>query len=288
MIHYRTSYVYHYRNTTIGHYKETFHAHREAEFCYVHEGVGDLWIEGKHYEVVPGTLLFFQPFQLHRVRMEVTEQQPFVRTVLTFEPEWLETTQAAFPGLRSFLYELLDPHQFVPLLSGWNEADFMIHHMEHSARLMPSLSLPEQQEEYIQLLLTLLRLIRAKWVISKEKVTRVGNPRPDVVQQMMLWVDTHYAEEFHMKQMAEDLHLTANYLSHLFRDVTGNTITDYVMAQRLRQACHLLMTTHKTIPHIASEVGLTNASYFCQMFKRKQGISPHQYRLLYRRDHHRI
>jgi AraC-like DNA-binding protein len=94
----------------------------------------------------------------------------------------------------------------------------------------------------------------------------------------MRWVEEHYAEEFRLERLADELHLSRYYLSRLFRQETGSAITDYVTARRMKQACMLLETTELSVDQIGFRVGIPNVSYFIQLFKRVVGTTPLKYR----------
>lgn len=74
--------------------------------------------------------------------------------------------------------------------------------------------------------------------------------------------------------LAQSVHLTPSHISATFRQAVGSTITDYLTAVRVRQACLLLRTGGKSVEEIGRVVGLQNTSYLCQMFKKHVGISP--------------
>jgi len=98
-------------------------------------------------------------------------------------------------------------------------------------------------------------------------------------ERIMSWIEKHYGEPFRLEELADELHMSKSYLSRLFRQETGSSITGYLTARRIQQACHLLQSTNKSVEVIGEQVGLTNASYFINLFKRIMGVSPHQYHL---------
>jgi YesN/AraC family two-component response regulator len=95
---------------------------------------------------------------------------------------------------------------------------------------------------------------------------------------MLDWIELHYHEDFKLQQIADDLHLSKYYVSHLFKEHTGYAITDYIMARRLKEACLLLVNTDKPIEHIGQNIGVPDASYFTKFFKKRMGMTPKKYR----------
>ena len=99
------------------------------------------------------------------------------------------------------------------------------------------------------------------------------------IENIMNWIETHYTEDFKLDNLSKDLYFSTYYLSHIFKKVTGISITRYLASRRIRQACLLLKTTNLSIEQIGQNVGLTNYPYFCQLFKKIVGTTPKNYRI---------
>ncbi|MFC5649593.1 helix-turn-helix transcriptional regulator [Paenibacillus solisilvae] len=91
-------------------------------------------------------------------------------------------------------------------------------------------------------------------------------------------MEDHYRTPFSLEDLSSHLHLSPYHISHLFKQITGITLSDYLIQRRVKEACLLLANTTKSIQEIASEVGGLSPSYFCQMFKKTKGVSPEKYR----------
>lgn len=92
------------------------------------------------------------------------------------------------------------------------------------------------------------------------------------------WIEEHFAEPFNLERLAQHLHLSKFYISRLFREETGQTISDYVAARRIKEACRLLHDTDLAVAEIGIRSGWPIASHFSQQFKRWVGCTPLQYR----------
>ncbi|WP_409344091.1 helix-turn-helix domain-containing protein [Paenibacillus sp. MBLB4367] len=272
-----------HRKTTYGTFKETFHAHKAMEFVYVYEGEGRLISEGQTYAIKPGTLLAFQPFQLHRVQMDVTETAPFVRTLLIFDEGLLTPYLEPYPALRSFFDHLVKDKLTVKTIEGLGAAELLVRQLDDCRQLIAEAAQQEKAEAHIHAVLTFLRLLKPIWLQAERNGDVYGQRTPHRAERIMQWLEAHYAEPFELERLAGELHASTYHLSHLFKDATGSTISDYLHATRVRHASMLLTHTSLSIPEIGERVGLTNPSYFCQLFKRKMGVSPHRYRLIQRK-----
>jgi AraC-like DNA-binding protein len=94
----------------------------------------------------------------------------------------------------------------------------------------------------------------------------------------MNWLEARHTDEFDLGQLADELHLSKYYISRVFREETGSSITEYLTARRIMQACRLLETTALTVEQIGAEVGLPNTSHFILTFKKAVGLTPLKYR----------
>ena len=78
--------------------------------------------------------------------------------------------------------------------------------------------------------------------------------------------------------VAATLGLNASYLSHIFKQQTGESFVNALNEVRLKNACRLLQTTNLSIQAVAERCGYTSAGYFNRVFKKKFGITPGQFR----------
>lgn len=106
---------------------------------------------------------------------------------------------------------------------------------------------------------------------------REGHARK-IVEEIRAIVDRRFHENLTVQDVSRDVFLSPNYISILFKKEMGVSFTDYLVACRLRQAAQLLRDPKKRIYQVANEVGYTNVSHFCTIFKGSYGMSPAQYR----------
>lgn len=259
-------------------YRVFFHAHHGLELLIVHEGEGTLMMNETSYPVGPGTLLLFQPFQLHSLQMRITENRPYAKSMVLFEPSFLEPYVQAFPHLAAFLRGLIYDEigdDAVIALPVDNEIAPLLR--DQKRRTLPE-DRHAQEEDVALFIMAFLRAIQPYFNDNRASDAKPARQlhRPE---QIMTWIEDHYTHPFELAEMASDLHVSPYHLSHLFREKTGSTISDYVKARRIRQACLLLSTSRLAVTDIALNVGFQNISYFCKSFKAAMGVTPYQYRL---------
>ena len=78
--------------------------------------------------------------------------------------------------------------------------------------------------------------------------------------------------------IAEQLHLSPNYLSDMLRILTGQTTQQHIYGRLIEKAKELLTSTNLTVSEIAFQFGFEYSQSFNKIFKRKTNLSPLAYR----------
>jgi AraC-like DNA-binding protein/cupin superfamily acireductone dioxygenase involved in methionine salvage len=99
----------------------------------------------------------------------------------------------------------------------------------------------------------------------------------DYIPKFLLYLQSHYVH-FSMEEMAAHFHLTASYISRIFKINTGNTIINTVMGIRLETAKNILKNSNHTVDDIAEYIGYQDTTYFIRIFHKKFSLTPQQYR----------
>lgn len=78
--------------------------------------------------------------------------------------------------------------------------------------------------------------------------------------------------------MAKRVNMSSSYFSQCFKEIVGQTYTDYLRDIRMDQAKDYLRNTTKTIHWIAEQVGYNDEKYFSRLFREHVGVLPSEYR----------
>ncbi|MBB3108003.1 two-component system response regulator YesN [Paenibacillus phyllosphaerae] len=79
-------------------------------------------------------------------------------------------------------------------------------------------------------------------------------------------------------EMAQLVNMSGSYFSQCFKQITGQTYTDYLRDMRIERAKELLRNTTKTIQWIAEQIGYNDEKYFSRLFRDHAGMLPSEYR----------
>lgn len=258
-------------------HKGNYHAHQGMEFLYIHSGSGYFMLDHRMFELKSGMLIYFQPFQFHRVKVD--DSVDYIRSYIVFEPSLFEPYLSAFQLLRHFFHHIWKEELTNQVVYDLKEDHPMIQ-MLHKLDQRKKQQKHELMEEGILYILSLLSWLRYQWE-NHEPVQGHSVRSLDHIEKIMAWLDEHYLEPFSMKPLSEHVHLSPKHISSIFRKKTGITITEFLTSKRINHACFLLKTTNQSISDIAYESGFSNFSYFSQLFKKKVGVTPRHFRRNY-------
>lgn len=139
--------------------------------------------------------------------------------------------------------------------------------LELCERTLLSISKADQWAELLRDFDTFSREILA------ELRERLGDNR-EQIQAVADYIDLHYQEPLTLDLLADLIHFSPSYLSHLFHQEKGVTIKAYINRRRVRQAQALLKNSDLPVNEISAACGFANISNFNRVFKQYTGDSP--------------
>jgi YesN/AraC family two-component response regulator len=98
------------------------------------------------------------------------------------------------------------------------------------------------------------------------------------VTAAVTYMAAHHEEHLTVREIAEVADLSEGRLAHIFREITGFSVKDYMNRLRVSIARRLLLETPDTVEAIATRTGYPDASNFSRTFKSIDGISPGEFR----------
>jgi AraC-like DNA-binding protein len=114
-------------------------------------------------------------------------------------------------------------------------------------------------------------------VLAKKErsVTPIGN----IARDAMRIIESNYADgDFNVESIANLLHISHSYLSKIFKKKTGDTLNKYLIYVRIKKAAELLTETDLSAKEIAFRVGYNDDIHFLKAFKSYFGKTTKEYR----------
>jgi two-component system response regulator YesN len=100
----------------------------------------------------------------------------------------------------------------------------------------------------------------------------------DMIRKTREFIRANYKKKIKLIDISKAIYLSPYYLSHIFKKETGSTLLEYLTKVRIEEAKRLLESTPWNTTRISFEVGYSDQSYFCKVFKKSEGISASDYK----------
>ena len=113
-----------------------------------------------------------------------------------------------------------------------------------------------------------------------EQVERIrrGSKPTRLALQVANYIQHHLSEPINTEVMAKDFYLSRTHLSARFKKETGETLTAFILREKMEEAKRLLRYTDKSSAAIGAYLGYSSQGHFARVFKQYTGNTPIEYR----------
>jgi YesN/AraC family two-component response regulator len=92
------------------------------------------------------------------------------------------------------------------------------------------------------------------------------------------YIKKNCAEKLTLDSLAKEVYLSKSYLSSIFKQETGMSLTAYITKVRVEKSKKMLLEDGVSLAIISSQCGFKDQSYFTKVFKKETGVSPKRFR----------
>lgn len=160
------------------------------------------------------------------------------------------------------------------------ERDFCFQRLVDVCKMMYDESIQESPNYTIikQLLSTVLTMIEAER--KKTITTSVSQQKTQNISfsNFLAILEENYQRPVGVEFYAEKLFMSSRNLNLICKNIVEQSVSEIIETRKLIEAKKLLITTNKAISEIAYELGYNENSYFSNVFKKKSGQSPSEFR----------
>lgn len=152
---------------------------------------------------------------------------------------------------------------------------------------------PFEIEDLIELLRELISHVQLQKLITNEdKVSdNIKEQQNDysmytpTIQNCLTLIDQLYPrQDLSLTTLSEELGLSTNYLSSIFKNEVGKGFVKYLQEKRIEEGKKLLPNVSFKTYEIANRIGIEDSRYFSRLFKEINGITPSEFRENYYRS----
>lgn len=137
-------------------------------------------------------------------------------------------------------------------------------------------------EQHIEARVRLVALLyhMKEFIADRTKAIRYASPQQLLLSRYVQLVNNHYLEKRTVKEYADLLAVTPNYLSQSVKEVSGKNALSYIVERLLSESKSLILYTNLDITEIAYQSGFSDPANFGKFFKKQTGMSPAAFRKL--------
>ena len=235
------------------------------------------------YDFDKGTMTFTAPKQIQSVEIPETINAPMgTGYVLMFHPDFIkhQSLQTDIKSYNFFTYAVSEAlhvseqeEQHIIEIFQKIEKEYA-HIDQHTQDIILA---------HIELLLKYCNRFYQRQFITRKAV------HTDILSQMEYLLNGYFDHSKTLQQglptveyLADQLNLSANYLSDLLRSLTGQNAQQHIHNTLIDKAKEKLRTTNVSVSTIAYELGFEQPQSLNRLFKKKTAMTPLEFRKLYR------
>jgi AraC-like DNA-binding protein/mannose-6-phosphate isomerase-like protein (cupin superfamily) len=243
------------------------HKHSFFEICYIVDGEG-AYIEKNHtLPLKKGTIFMSRPHIQHQI---ISSEGLFIIFIAfeLIETESSEEAISRFQNMAKSPTFLLEQMEDTPIVMIWTALLKQVLYANHFL-----------EDNILRLSSALIASFECTFN-NLEKTTKNAAVQPStttLVHKAKLYIRDNLSHPLSLVEVADFLFVSSRHLSRLFTDELGQSFSNYVRKERIRQAVKLFSTTEWSIKQIAEETGFDNVHYFTTIFKSEMGEPPGQF-----------
>lgn len=99
----------------------------------------------------------------------------------------------------------------------------------------------------------------------------------EIAKRLNQWKELKVYLRFHVtiQDLSRDIGINRTYLSNFINETYGENFNNWINGLRINEAKYKILTTSEdSLSEIARKVGFADLAHFSKIFKRKEGISP--------------
>ncbi len=267
------------------HSEKNMHSHEFWELGYIYEGIGRHHTNNGSKSVKAGNFILIKPGAYHSVTAP-QNGAPMRMCNCLFTQKYFETLIQEYwnvDGLADYtLHDMFFGSEPFCLQLSDDNAKNVKHLMWLIAHEYNHFTVGSEfiiKYAMIDLLIIITRIY--EYSIKKVAPTVTKN---DEIDRLMKYMRSNFGYKLTLDFLAEQVHLSKEYLSRYFKRYTGKTILEFLTEIRISKAKEMLLTSSHSIEDIGTYCGYPSVSNFQKTFKKVTGFSPSRYRKVARKE----
>lgn len=222
---------------------------------YVRKGSGTLEINGKTFRVSEGDVFFVKKNSSHRYYPDKNN---------LWIKDWI----------------VIDGELSRKMLDWYLPKDVYVQHFNAEYMFSGMRDLLKSYSDNIEEFIKYATLLFCSFIVDlNASLTRNEN---GVSYQVKYIIDYSSHQNLSIKDIADKLHYSVNYVIRSFKKDFGMTPARYYLKRKIDLAQMYLRTSDETVSEISDKLNFIDQHYFANAFKRETGLTPSRYRAKFR------
>lgn len=262
------------------------------ELIVVTKGILYISYQGRKYSIASGQYVLMHPDETNN------HQYGYRASLVDFY--WLHFTTSYLPNTVPLEYgkpfhmdhpnhivipdqgTLLNPEQVLVLLrhlQDYTRSNYNLSHIDYKTAAMPELPFAKPVVDYLTTTI-LCEIYKQECTrrTSEEMDTTTATFKKRVYYSILDYIHKNTSINLKAQDIASTFGYNEKYLSRMFKTLTGLTLKQYILQQKVEDANRYLAETEMTISEIAFSLGFTDPHNFMKLYKKVMGLTPTEYR----------
>lgn len=249
-------------------------SHNFWEIVYVDAGEVIINAHNNEYHLKQGEIIFHKPNEFHTLK--ANKRTPANVFVISF----VCSSKAMDFFKNKIITVLSKPQKYISnIIEEYNQTfnTMSVEDIKLEIKENPPIGGQQMIRTYLeQLLITLIRSEQGNTDMrifpNKESMEN------HLVSQVLNIIEDNTYNKISVEQICNRLNYSRTYLSKLFKSVTGYTILEYILQNKIREAKKMIREGKYNFTQISDMLCFDNPHYFSAVFKRLANMTPSDYK----------
>ena len=253
---------------------KSYHHHDIYEIIYIIKGNVDFFVEEKKYELTDGDMILVHPNLLHK--LVFANKSECQRVIVNFTSAYAEKFNSHDTNILN-IFDLINER-------GMYKISFYPEKRKRLVKYFEEMEKHQFSNEFGSDLLYNINFAEFMLLINK---VYMNLPEEDLIQKninnpyvtkIIEYINQHIDKKIQLQDIANHLSLSVSRISHIFKNVTGLSIMNYIIKKRLVLAKELLKNGEH-IKTVYLKCGFPDEASFFRYFKQEYKTTPKKYAL---------
>ncbi|MBE6704017.1 MAG: helix-turn-helix domain-containing protein [Ruminococcaceae bacterium] len=258
------------KKKTLKNYYE-LHWHDFFEITYYFEGRGQNIINGKKYDICPGSAVFLTPTDYH----EILVDEPMTEVTLMINPDVIDDELV-------FNTVSLDEAVFCVFRGEEREKlEFLLEMLQNEFRWNKQYGLSCQKNLVGLIVAQVVRGFGSARGTEDSAERSLAGKNEKLFKKAMSYILMNFTNNPGLAEISEHLGYSPCYFSRHFHELAGVSYKEYIRKLRLNHAKRLLVSGDMSVAEVATNSGYATLQVFLADFKKVYGETPTAFRKRY-------